>query len=249
MNNLFKLTLFISLFFFLGCETCPPVAMEPCGLTPERPQVDLIVLIDASGSMGPIASIASAAAVSALDSSQLDCETDLVVHYLGVDGVWSGTQFTTSHKQFIFTAQGGTVSLASDALPLGLGSELGAHAIEDLSVYAPWRPGACRAILYISDEELDGSIPLGDVANENAATADAIAAALGNQVTVFTNYILQNNRGPAVMQNYDDLAGQTGGFNQTTASTNDVNEDLYLDLMPRVVCNACNACVLGQLEN
>ncbi|SEQ59279.1 hypothetical protein [Neolewinella agarilytica] len=236
-------------FFFLGCEPCDELTLEVCGGNEGPPMVDLIILIDQSSSMGTIANTISNAAVTALDSAKMECPTDLVTHFLAVDGTWLGTVFNTSHRQFIYTAQGTTVPLASDVVPVGYTTELGAHAIEDLSNFAPWREGACRAIFYISDEELDGSDPQGDFANETAATKDAIASAIANEVTVFTNFIDVQNLGASIMQNYDDLTGQTGGFNLVTPTRSAVTSQLYIDLMPQIVCNSCKACELSQLMN
>lgn len=248
MKSLKYLAFVLALFFF-GCEPCDEPVLEVCGGSDGLPMVDLIVLIDQSLSLGNVATTISNAAVLAIDSAQMECPTDLVVHFLAVDGVWSGTVFDKSHRQFIFDANGGSIALASDVTPVGQANELGAHAVEDLSNFAPWRPGACRAIFYISDEELDGSLPRGDFANETAATAAAIASAQPNGVTVFTNFINQYNLGPNILQNYDDLTGQTGGFNLVTPTLADVTEDLYIELMPQVVCNSCNSCVLNQFMN
>ena len=235
------------LFAGFGCEDCPPQPLETCGILPERPRVDLIVLIDASGSMQHAANTIDTAAAIAIDSALANCNTDLRVTWLGIDTTWVGTRFDSTHRQYITRVQGGPVPLAVDVPPLPFPSEAGAHAIEDLSRYADWRRGACRAILYISDEELDGSFPLADFANEDQAVADAIAAARANKVAVFTNFLNYQLRNAQIMDNYNDLANQTGGFNQVTATRAEVTTDLYLDLMPRVICNACAGCELSQL--
>jgi len=247
--KLLKYFALVIILFSFGCEPCDEPVLEVCGGNEGPPMVDLIILIDQSGSLGNIASTISNAAAVALDSAQLDCPTDLVTHFLAVDGTWAGTLFNNSHRQFIYTAQGGIVPLASDVAPVGFTTELGAHAIEDLSNFTPWREGACRAIFYISDEELDGSVPRGDFANETVATNAAIASAQANEVTVFTNFITANNLGASIMQNYDDLTGQTGGINLLSPTHTSVTEDAYIDFMPLIVCNACKACELSQLMN
>ena len=243
--KLLKYFALVIILFSFGCEPCEELTLEVCGGNEGATSVDLIILIDQSGSLDDAASAISMAAEQALDSAQALCPTDLVVHFLGVDGTQPGTRFNENHKQFIYNANGGTIALASDN-STGDSKELGANAIEDLSNLAPWRTGACRAIFYISDEELDSDFPTGDFANETAKTQAAIDAAKANGVTVFTNYILALNRGPNILQNYDDLTGETGGFNLTTPTYSDVNEDLYIELMPNIVCNSCNSCVLNQ---
>lgn len=242
----FLLALFLP---FLACEPCEEFTLEVCGGTDGPPKVDLIVLIDASGSMGPAAATIDTVATAAIDSSLATCSTDLRVFYLGVHGTFPATRFDSTHKEFIEQAQGGVVPLASDVAPVGFTTELGAHAIEDLSRYAPWRDDACRAIFYISDEELDGSAPRNDYANEDAAVAQAIAAAQANEVTVFTNFINDQGLGQSILDNYDDLTTSTGGVNQVVATDAEVTTDLYLNLMPQVICNACKACELSQLMN
>lgn len=242
MKILKYLALTLVLFSF-GCEPCDEPTLEVCG--GNNRMVDLIVLIDQSSSLIEPATTFTNAVERAIDSAQITCPADLVVHYLGVDGIWPGTLFDESHKQFIYNANGGTIALASDG-STGDSKELGANAIEDLSNFAPWRLGACRAILYISDEELDSDFPTGDFANETAKTQAAIAAAKANGVTVFTNYILESNRGPEILQNYDDLTSETGGLNLTTPTFSDITEDLYIEMMPQIVCNSCNSCALNQ---
>ena len=239
----FLLLLCVALFFY-GCDDCDPIDMNPCGGPLSNPKVDLIVLIDASGSMGNVANTIDMAAQTAIQNALDSCPVDLSVTYLGVDGVWGGTVFNNDHRSYIFAAQG-TIPLAADAPHVGLPQEQGANAIEDLSQFAPWRDNACRAIFYISDEELDSVSPAGDFANEDAATAAAIAAAQANGVTVFTHYITEQGRGPQILQNYNDLTSQTAGFNLTTATYAAVDQQLYQNLMPRIICNSCNGCQLG----
>ncbi|MEI9853026.1 MAG: hypothetical protein WDN24_21695 [Sphingomonas sp.] len=53
--------------------------------------------------------------------------------------------------------------------------------------------------------------PPGDTANEALAVSKAVAAANGNGVTVFAHHLTYQNRGPAVIANYNDLCNQTGG--------------------------------------
>jgi hypothetical protein len=201
--------------------------------------VDLIVLIDTSGSMTGSAKAVSDAASEAIKEAEKKCEkTDLRVLYLGVDGVWAGTVFNKSHRDYLTALTSATLS--TDNPVGGLDSEEGANAIEDLSKYADWRKGACRAIFYISDEELDSVMPLGDTVNEAAATNAAIAAANSNSVTVFAHHLTYQNRGPLVIANYNDLCNKTGGkafFSDKPDKTE------YVQLLSDVICSACgNKC-------
>lgn len=220
-------------------EPCDEKEGAECGCggaagSGHTPKVDLIVLIDTSGSMTGSASAVNDAASAAIEAARETCPTDLKVTYLGVDGTWPGTLFTTSHRTYL-----ASVPVLSTDNPIGgYDPEEGANAIEDLSKYAPWRAGACRAIFYISDEELDSISPLGDVANEAAATSAAVAAANANQVTVFAHHLTYQNRGPAVIANYNDLCNLTGGKAYFSAAA-DPGE--YVKLLTEVICTACGS--------
>ncbi len=199
-------------------------------------KVDLIVLIDTSISMRSVAKLVSDAASDAIKQAGSTCETDLQVTYLGVDGTWLGTNFTTSHRTYL---AGLTTATLSTDNPVGqYDPEEGANAIEDLSKYAGWRKGACRAIFYISDEELDSFSPLGDVANELAATNAAIAAANLNNVTVFAHHLTYQNRGASVIANYNSLCSSTGGSAFFSATP---TAEEYVNLLSKVICSACGS--------
>jgi len=244
-----KMKMIMLLALIIGiaaCNPCEKSQIVPCGASNNNPKVDLIVLIDASGSMGQVADSISAAANIAIMNAVDMCKSDLKVTYLGVDGVWPGTVFNTQHRNFIF-ANYGIVPLAADMNHVGWLPEQGANAIQDLSKYGAWRDSACRCIFYISDEELDSFNPIGDVTNEDQVTQDAILAAKANGVAVFTNYITAQLRGPTILQNYVDLTTQTGGINFTTSSYSEVTTNLYIGLMPTIVCNGCNGCNLNGL--
>lgn len=229
----------------------------PCGSGGDSSSgmVDLIVLIDTSGSMARIATTIDSAAQEAIEKSKSKCETDLKVTYLGVDGVFPTTVFNKSHREYITDIHGPSVVLAADTDHVGLKSEQGANAIQDLSKYAEWREGACRAIFYISDEELDSISPRGDLANEAAVTLAAINEANLNNVTIFAHHVTQQHpRPPAplgawanVIQNYKDLCESTGGkafFSDTP------NVDQYIELLQEVICNACGSgCTILELPN
>ena len=103
------------------------------------------IIIDTSGSVSSSAKAVSDAVSIAIDEAKSSCEPDLEITFLGVDGIWNGTAFTQSHRDYIFGIHG-TVPLAGDRPPAGYKTEQGANAIEDLSKYAKWRKSACRAI-------------------------------------------------------------------------------------------------------
>ena len=246
MKNLkYLMPILIMIFGFMACNPCEEVVLTPCD--DGNRKIDLIVLIDNSSSMGEIALSVSNAAIAAIDSALASCPSDLRVEYLALEGTWPTTVFNQSQRTFIFAEQGGIVPLKADAPFVGYGAEQGANGIEDLSKYTNWRDGACRAIFYISDEELDSTVPLGDFANEDQVTLDAIAEANLNEVTVFTHFVDWQNRGASIINNYNDLSNLTGGQNFYSTSPN-VQPDFYVDLMPQIVCNSCKDCTLGGLN-
>ncbi len=213
---------------------------EDCGCgshdgTSKGAITDLIVLIDTSSSVGPSAKAVSDAVKLAIKEAKSSCEPDLKITFLGVDGTWSGTVFTESHRDYIFGLNG-VVPLAADRLPSGYKKEQGANAIEDLSKYNKWRKDACRAIFYISDEELDGVSPRNDFANEAAETLAAITEANKNNVTVFAHHLTYQNLAPAIIENYKDLCHKTGG--EVYFSTSPSKEE-YIKLLQEVICNSC----------
>lgn len=206
---------------------------------------DLIVLIDTSTSMGSSAKAVSDAVVKAIEAAKKRCEPDLRLVFLGVDGVWAGTNFYQNHRNYIVSLQGTGVSLAADRNHRGYRPEQGANAIEDISNYADWREGACRAILYISDEELDSIVPRNDFANETAVTNSAITAANANNVSVFAHHLTYQNLAPQIIQNYKDLCDNTGGKAYFSSAP---DEEEYVELLTEVICNSCGISTCEEVE-
>lgn len=207
-------------------------------------KTDLIVLIDTSGSMGRSAKAVSDAVADAIEIAKRKCSPDLKITFLGVDGVWSGTVFYTSHRDYIYGIKG-TIPLSADKIPVGFKREQGANAIEDLSKYSDWREGACRAIFYISDEELDSISPRNDFANETLATNAAITAANASDVTVFAHHLTYQKLAPQIIQNYKDLCDKTGGEAYFSSTP---NKEEYTRLLSDAICNACGKSTCKEVE-
>lgn len=245
MKNTIKVSklIFTIVFVLLSINSCKDEAdcqyITACGGDAAKPKVDLIVLIDTSSSMGGSANVISTEAQSAINNALNTCNSDLRVVYLGVDGTWSGTNFSQSHRNYIYGIHGTSVTLAADQPFVGYTAEQGANAIEDLSKYFDWRTNACKAIYYISDERLD-SITSNN-ANDDAATASAIVGANANNVAVFATYLTYQNLNANVLQNYTDITSQTGGILNTA---NAINAGYYSnsDVFQKIICNACNGC-------
>lgn len=197
--------------------------------------VDLVVLIDTSGSMSGAAASVSAAAEKAIAAAHEACGSDLRVVYFGLQGTWAGTLFLTDHLKYLKGLHPGA-DFAAEIAPVGYITEQGANAIHDLSNYFDWREGACRSIFYISDEELDGSAPRGDFENEAAATKAAIEAASDQGVTVFANHLNYFGLPAEIIQNYADLCEQTGGRLWTGGAP---EVGAYVEMLSQAICNAC----------
>lgn len=202
-----------------------------------RFMADLIVLIDCSGSMEGRAKVVSDAAAAAVKAASKHCNVDLRIAYMGVEGTWSGTVFTTDHLAYLKALWTPDPAFATDNPPRTdwhANREEGANAVEDLSKYYDWRPDTCRAIFYISDEKLDSgeSTP----AEDTAAVASAVAAARANDVTVFAHHITYGGEDPKISQDYRDLTGQTGGtayFSERPSVAD------YEKMLAEAICASC----------
>lgn len=199
-------------------------------------KADIIILIDTSGSMGGAAKNVSDAAAAAIAAAKTQCPGDIRVAYMGVEGTWPSTNFSTDYLVYLKALLTPDPTFSTNLPTTQYGAEEGANAIEDLSKYYDWRPDACRAIFYISDEELDSFAPVGDTANEALAVNNAIAAANANKVSVFAHHLTYQNRGPTVLQNYKDLCNKTGGnaYFSAAPSTSE-----YTRILTEAICGAC----------
>lgn len=165
--------------------------------------VDLVVVIDTSGSMSGSAANLSTAAAAAISAAQQHCPSDLRVAWFGIEGIWSGTNFTTIYRNYLH----GLGVADADIVCTPGDMEDGAAAVMDLSDHYDWRPGAARTIFFLGDEGLEGGDPqdAGDVAAADAA----IATANARNVKVFTH--VGDLAAPATKNDFARLATSTGG--------------------------------------
>lgn len=204
-------------------------------------KVDLIVLIDTSGSMQMKAEAVNNAAAAVVDRALQLCNVDLEHHWLGIEGTYSfaGSRFTQTCRDFLNAA--GCTSQTADPTPSGDHGqkEEGANSIADLcNCDVIWRRGACKAIFYISDEPLDRGAPQ-DSGDMNA-TSIAIAAAQANNVKIFAHLAQGNyHNNAATRQDYMDLCQQTGG---QEFLGNPATEEEYQRLLELAICQACGGC-------
>lgn len=215
--------------------------------------VDLIVLIDKSGSMTDAITTISSVAPRAFETARERCDARANVTYLYCDGNDVGVEtsnptgiFLLSHEEHLVVNAGASSPFASDSDGI-YGHEQGGKAIADLCEHNNWTPGNCRAILYISDEKLD-SIN-GTTAESRSAADMAIAAANTHGVTIFSHFIdgwgsIGSATGgasdrPTIAAHYQDMSDQTGGIAQIDNTPTVITDALYTDLIARAICEGC----------
>jgi hypothetical protein len=172
--------------------------------------VDLVVVIDTSGSMSDEAKDLSAAADAAIKAAAGSCPSDLRVEWFGIEGTWKSqdpaTKFTQTYRKYL----NGLGVPDSDIVGTPSDLEDGAAAVMDLSDHFDWRPGAARAIFYLGDEALEGGDPQN--ADDVTAANSAIATANNRGVTVFTYLGTPlSTPDPVTAAEYARLANSTGG--------------------------------------
>ncbi len=245
---------------FNSFDNCKDDKNCSCATNQGRPQkVDLIILIDTSGSMNSVGRNISIAAENALQN--IVCPTDLRLTWLGIAGTFGNSNFEITSRcylkrfgvcnSFVTPDPSGTFPDCND-LSLDFSNpslynapaedrEEGARTIIDLCNCFDWRPDACRSIFYISDEPIHrGDAP--PAVEVNAQTELAIDAAITNDVTVFTHYIenaTSSGTIPFDEQNYLDISQNTGGQAFIDRST---SVQQYTNLLNEAICNACGGC-------
>lgn len=228
----------------------------PCSRDPAASGVDLVVLVDSSGSMsGTWASLADAAA-AAIDAAGAACGVEPRVEWLYVDPSDTGvgmkslpSPFDLSHEEYLVGVGASGPFAADHDGPLD--QEQGAKAIVDLARHFDWREGACRAIFYLSDELLDS---LSKTRADSRKAADAaIAAAQAAGVTLFTHFVATGGASvdpsdTEVAGHYRDLAEKTGG----QAHIGDgPSVELYTELLETAICRSCGepSCTAAELPD
>ncbi|WP_375504282.1 hypothetical protein, partial [uncultured Nostoc sp.] len=179
------------------------------------PAVDLVIVIDTSPSMKDEAQSLSDAAQEAIAKAKSSCPTNLKVVWLGIEGTWKGTNFDQTIRAYL--TQKAKVSESKlrgrkrGELKSAGAQEDAARAIEDISEYFDWRPGAARAIFYLGDEALEGG---GDKTEQKDITAAnlAIQKAQTAGVTVHTYFGTSKSKHQAgIKTEYARIATSTGG--------------------------------------
>ncbi|MBI6527992.1 VWA domain-containing protein [Proteus vulgaris] len=191
--------------------------------------LDLVVVIDTSGSMADESLDLSKDIDIAIQKALENCPSKLRVTFLGIEGTWDDTKFDQSASDYLKALgvpesrlQARKPFKESDGRDHAGNKEDLCRAVIDLSKYFDWRDGARRAVFVLGDEGMEG----GGGILTNAAKIkndEAIAVAQQEKVKVYTyqgtpdDSATNLDRFPSVAdrdrvtKEYVRLAEQTGG--------------------------------------
>lgn len=206
-------------------------AGRPCPKTGATTLVDLVILIDTSGSMSDEAQALSDAADAAIQAARASCPSELEVYWLGIEGTWPGTNFDQSYRDYLNNLPGPLPPLVGTPGDL----EDGAAAIQDIANHFNWQPGAARIIFYLGDEGLEGGDPQN--AADTIAANTAIAAANTEGVTV--HMYAGSGIAANTSAEYALVASSTGGDFFSFAAGDINNFEIVLE---EVICSGTEVC-------
>ncbi|WP_211823828.1 VWA domain-containing protein [Proteus terrae] len=191
--------------------------------------LDLVVVIDTSGSMSDESTDLSKEVDAAIQEASEKCPSKLRVTFLGIEGTWDDTKFDQSASDYLKALgvpenrlQARKPFKEADGRDHAGNKEDLCRAVIDLSKYFDWRDGARRAIFVLGDEGMEG----GGGVLTNAAKIknnEAIAVAQHEKVKVYTyqgtpdDRMTNLDRFPSIAdrdsitKEYVRLAKQTGG--------------------------------------
>ncbi|MEO1431979.1 MAG: hypothetical protein AAFV71_23520 [Cyanobacteria bacterium J06633_8] len=207
------------------------------------PPVDLVIVIDTSPSMKDEAQALSQAAESAIKAAKSSCPSDLRVVWFGIEGVWKGTKFNQTIRDYLTTklkvSESQLRGRKRGELKSAGAQEDAARAIEDISSFFDWRKNAKRGIFYLGDEALEGGgskTEKADIAAANQAIEKAIAA----KVAVHTYFgTSKSKHQEGVKKEYARVAGETGGRYFTDKDA----IDGFSAVLEKVICGSRNSTI------
>ena len=179
------------------------------------PNVDLIILIDTSPSIKKEAQALNKAAQAAINTAKSSCPSNLKVTWLGIEGIWKGTQFKRTVRAYLTeeckVSETDFRSRKRGELKSAGAQEDGARAVADLVDYFNWRQDAARAIFYLGDEALDGGGSKTERTDIDSANV-AIQKAQAKGVKVYTYFgTSKSKHRQGIASEYARLATDTGG--------------------------------------
>ncbi|MGN7915764.1 carbohydrate binding domain-containing protein [Enterobacter sp. 22466] len=187
----------------------------------DNKKVDLVFIIDSSLSMQDEAEALSAQLGAAIEEARKACPSDLRTEFLGIEGGFSGTEFTTTVRQYLTEKAGASPAALKGREHIKEGNpaqEDVAPAAEDVIRFFDWRDGAEKNVFVLGDESLKGGEMTLD-ADRIKACDDAIATALQFNVKIHTYLGTPHSTLPyptpadekAMIREYKRLALRTGG--------------------------------------
>lgn len=201
--------------------------------------LDLVVIIDTSGSMADEAVSLSQQIDAAIQKSSTACPSDLRVSFLGIQGTWANTKFTQSLSDYLLKngkdVAGQPVTLAelqarqpfkeADGIDHAGNKEDLCRAVIDASKFYDWREGARRAIFVLGDEGMEGGGGKeSDVEKTKNKATEAISVAQTQGVKVYTyqgtpdddpqniDRFTSTDVLHQMTEQYERLAKETGGW-------------------------------------
>ncbi|XWR67341.1 hypothetical protein AHYW_000423 [Providencia manganoxydans] len=125
--------------------------------------LDLVVVIDTSGSMSDEASDLSKQIDAAIEKASANCPSRLRATFLGIEGTWAGTKFDQSASEYLIKLgvnerdlQARLPFRESDGRDHAGNKEDLCRAVIDISKHFDWRDDARRAIFVLGDEGMEG---------------------------------------------------------------------------------------------
>lgn len=191
--------------------------------------LDLVVVIDTSGSMADESSDLSKDIDIAIQKALEKCPSKLRVTFLGIEGTWDDTKFDQSASDYLRNLGKSDDELEArkpfkeaDGRDHAGNKEDLCRAVIDISRHFDWRHGARKAIFVLGDEGMEGG---GGVLTAAAVKKnnEAIRIAQHEKVKVYTyqgtpdDSVTNIDRFPSVAdrdrvtKEYVRLAEQTGG--------------------------------------
>jgi hypothetical protein len=219
-------------------------------------EIDLVIVIDSSGSMQLEAQALSDAAEDAIARASKTClDAKPEVKWLGIEGTFPGTRFDTTLRDYLHGQNIADADIRhrgpADADPGGLGED-GGRAIEDISDHFNWRPGAKRVILFLGDEPLEGGGQQDEL--DKQAADKAITAANNANATVHTyagtdiELYSDASTGVTTVSEYARVATSTGGIAYGHTDGIDDFDQVLIEILCASVSTNCGPVQLPEIR-
>ncbi len=223
------------------CEFAPIAGCVPCTFNPSCPPLDVVFIMDTSGSMADEA--------AALCAQMTDIVADLALEGIQVNPVFLGITETPGRHFSCLTND--VVTLLGPDVPGDNGScqfpntfssrESWGPATAIVATKFPWTTGSRRIIIPISDEgACDGNFPYGcsDPGADRDAVINAMLLAKANGVIVAP--IVGTGADRCVLQLASDLAAGTGGVAHQTQDPGTDLAGTIVNIMQEFCVDPCD---------